>query len=292
MKLLVTGASGGIGQVLIQRLARRGELRLLSRQPREGAHGRWVGGDLREPSGLDAALEGVDVVLHLAALTHSARPREYFAVNAEGTRNLIAAAERAGVRRFVHVSTRALGRAGGAYSHSKELAEEVVQRSSLPWVVLRPAEVYGVPGRDPVLALARSLERQRFVLLLGDGSHRLSPVFAGDLVPALESALDETAALGRSYVLAGPEELSYLELVERCERVLGLAPRTRIHVPLFVARAVVAAASRIGRGPYVPDQLPRLALEKCCDISPARRDLGFAPRPLEERLPPLLGLKG
>ncbi len=282
--VLVTGASGEIGGALIQRLAAVAPVRVLSRRPQPSSEDgrRWVRGDLRDPASLARACDGVERVLHMAALTHSRRPADYFTINVEGTANLLHAARDAGIARFVHVSTRAIGAAGGAYSHSKELAEAEVEKAGLPWVILRPSEVYGSGGRDPIQNVARSLEKRSFVPILGDGCYRLSPVHVGDVVAGLIAALDRPETTARRYVLAGPEEMTYLELVERLEKALELPPRRRIHVPVAIAGLAISLASRLGLGGYVPDQIPRLLLAKSCDVTAAVRDLGFSPRKLED----------
>ena len=280
--VLVTGATGEIGGALLGRLLPRAEVRVLSRRPRPSSGtARWIAGDLRDPGSLARACDGADRVLHMAALTHSRRRAAYYRVNTDGTANLLRAAADAEVRRFVHVSTRAIGADGGAYSHSKELAERQVEASGLPWVILRPAEVYG-GGRDPIAGLARALAERAFAPILGDGGARLSPVHVDDLTPALVAALDRDRAEGQRYVLAGPEEMTYLELVVRLERILGLPPRRRVHVPLAAARLAIGLANLLSVGGYVPDQIPRLLLPKSSDVSAAVRDLGFSPRSLED----------
>ncbi len=281
MTLLATGATGEIGGSLLELLAPRGPVRVLTRRPRGAAEGvTWARGDLRHPESLSRACDGVETVLHMAAVTHARRAADYRAVNVDGTRHLLRAAKAAGVGRFVHLSTRAIGAAGGAYSRSKELAEERVREADLPSVILRPAEVYG-GGGDPILALARSLRERPLVPILGDGSYRLSPVHVEDVVGAIVAALDYPVAADRTYVLAGPEEMTYLELVGRLETFLGLPRRRRIHVPVALARIAIGAASTLGLGGYVPDQIPRLLLVKSADSTAAARDLDFSPRTLE-----------
>ncbi len=285
MTLLVTGATGEIGGALIERLTERWEVRVLSRRSRLDGNGsmRWVRGDLADVDSLRRACEGAKTVLHMAAVTHSRSSDDYLRVNVDGTERLLRAAEAAGAGRFVHLSTRAIGATGGGYSHSKELAERQVKAAEVPWVILRPAEVYG-GGGDPILALAQTLRARPFVPILGDGSYRLSPVYVDDVVDSIVAALACREAPGRTYVLAGPEEMTYLELVGRLEEILDLPRRWRLHIPLAAARLAIRAASLLGVGGYVPDQIPRLLLEKSSDNSAAVRDLGFAPRSLEEGL--------
>lgn len=292
MSILVTGATGEIGSSLLDSLADRAHVRATSRrmQPVASSRANWVQADLLDSRSLERACRGARIVVHMAAMTHTARAADYFAVNVQGTANLIAAAEHAGAELFVQVSTRAIGAGGGAYSHSKEAAEAVVRESTLPWVVLRPAEVYGTGGHDPVLSLAKSLPTRSFVPILGDGSYELSPVCVQDVVGAIVNSVERSCARGQTYVLAGPETMSFTGLVERLEKMLMLSPRRRFRVPLWLARLLFTLGGRLGVGPYVPDQLPRLLLPKSSDITAAVRDLDYAPRTVEVGLRPLLGL--
>ncbi len=249
----------------------------------------WVRGDILDAPSLTDAMRGAQTVVHLAAVTHSCRPGRYLDINVTGTQHVLQAAERAGAERFVHMSTRAIDPDGGAYSRSKYLAEQAVLASSLHTLVLRPAEVYGGGGRDPILSLARSLKRRPFVPVIGDGLYTLSPVHVDDVVTATVAAMTAEAAGGSVYTLAGPEFLTFLQLVSRLERLLGIeAPRKRVQVPAMAAQVALSLLCHLRIGRAVPDQIPRLRSKKSSEIGPAVRDLGFSPRLLEEGLAPLL----
>jgi NADH dehydrogenase len=292
MKILLSGASGEIGTPLITRLAEQGhELYVISRQdhPPEARLVHWIRADILNPESLERACRcQPEVVVHMAAVTHSTDTRVYDAVNLQGTRNMVEASSAIRPRHFVHLSTRAVGAAGGGYSASKEQAEQVVQSSNLPWTILRPAEVYGSGGNDPILSLASDLRRRPFIPILGDGSYGLSPVFAGDLVEAVSRVILGQPGSSKTYVLAGPENFTYLQLVDRLEALQGLPRRWRIPVPVALARVLIGCLGVLGIGNYVPDQVPRLLLPKSYDSSAAVRDLQFTPRSLEEILPLLL----
>ena len=173
MKLLVTGP-GKLGSRLLPKLARQGVTgRVLHRRAGQDLPPGWeaVRADLTEPGSLAGASDGCDAILHLAALTHSNQAWRYESVNAGGTGNLLAVARQAGIRHFIHVSTRAIDAGGGAYSRSKLEAEALVRGSGIPWTILRPAEVYGAGGEglsgpvgrgasheDPLVGVAVGLE--------------------------------------------------------------------------------------------------------------------------------------
>jgi NADH dehydrogenase len=284
--VLVTGAAGGVGRSLLPALDAAGwrTRALVRRRPVTGAD-EAVPGDLRDGASLAAAVRGADSVVHLAAVTHARSARAYEAVNVAGTRNLLAAARSAGIRRFVHVSTRAVDPAGGAYSRSKAEAERVVREAGVPFTIVRLPEVYGAGGRegvDDVIARARA---GRPVPIVGDGSHEVCPVALADAVAALVGALDAEAALGNTYTLAG-ECMTVRTFAERCAAIFGSRIRlVRVPVP---AVAALAALARFVPLPLYPDQLARLRTPKASASDAARSDLGFRPRPLEEALRDLM----
>lgn len=197
----VTGGQGWVGRAVVADLVRRGlPVRALGRSGAEGTF------DLAAPAGdpqWERALQGSESVVHAAAHVH--RPNEtpdevrlFHEVNVEGTRKLLAAAERVGVRRFVFVSSIAVyGATPGAmpdecaplapashYGRSKMEAEELVRASKLDWVIVRPATIFGAGDRANFARLAQALRRGRFIVP-GRGAARKSvlPVtLAGELI--------------------------------------------------------------------------------------------------------------
>ena len=156
MKILVTGASGFLGKNLLVLLKHEEDLHLSALVHRRvlGVGGcEAVPGDLNDPASLSRAVEGMDMVVHLAALTRSHRKEDYYEINAKGTKNLVNVCVRHKVGRFIYVSSRAAHADGGAYAHSKLLAEDYVKQSDLSWVIIRPSEVYGLDGGDAVYKL-------------------------------------------------------------------------------------------------------------------------------------------
>jgi len=292
MRILLTGASGEIGTLLISRLSQhQHELYVISRIERLNDHERvrWIRADIRDPESLRHACQcEPELVVHMAAVTHSASVATYDAVNVEGTSNLIDALSNVTPSRFIHLSTRAVGKHGGAYAESKERAEGVVKRSDLPWTILRPAEVYGGTGSDQILSLAAELRRRRIIPIIGDGSYKLCPVLAADVVEALLHAIEFGPIPNKTYVLAGPEEFTYLEIIKILETLQELPHRRQIRIPITLAKALIRGLAMLRIGRLVPDQVPRLLLEKSSDSSAASVDLQFKPTRFEDALPLLL----
>ena len=196
--ILVTGASSAIGARVVEQL--RGQSRpvrcLVRRRPVANVD-ECVQGDLAESSTLDAAVEGAEVVLHLAAVTHARRPRDYVETNVDGTQRLLDAAARHGVRRFVHVSTRAVSDAGGAYSVSKHMAEHAVRDARVEHTIVRLSEMYGGAGAEGIDQVVARARRGAAIPVVGDGADRVCPMHVDDAVAALAGAVAVPAASGR-----------------------------------------------------------------------------------------------
>jgi len=284
--ILVTGASGAVGSRVVDLLRDEGRpVRCLIRRRPVAAADELVRGDLGKTASLDAAVRGAEVVLHLAALTHARRPRDYLETNLNGTKRLLDAAARHGVNRFVYGSTRAISEAGGAYSVSKHLAEIAVREAPVEHTIIRLTEVYGgagAEGIDRIVALAR---RGAAIPLVGNGADPVCPMHVDDTVAALAGAVTAPAARDRTYTLGG-ECLTTREFAQACVRAFSSDSRLRpVPTP---AVAALGQLARVLPLPIYPDQLARLQAEKP-PISPeAERELGFRARPLAEGLAGLL----
>jgi 2-alkyl-3-oxoalkanoate reductase len=280
--ILVTGASGAIGSRVVEELRRKGwPVRcLVRRRPVENADD-LVRGDLGDGSTLDAAVHGAAVVLHLAAVTHARRSRDYIETNLVGTRRLLEAAARHGVRRFVHGSTRSISEAGGAYSVSKRLAEQAVRAAPVEHTIVRLSEMYGGAGSEGIDRIVSRARRGMAIPIVGDGADRVCPMHVDDAVAALAGAVAAPVASGRTYALGG-ECLTIREFAEACARAFSSESRVR-PVPV----AAVMALGLLGRVlplPIYPDQLARLRAEKAPVSPQAESELGFRTRPLTEGL--------
>jgi nucleoside-diphosphate-sugar epimerase len=304
-RVLVTGGTGFIGSHLVEVLsAQNVRPRMLVRRTSQGNRlpqlaVEWVEGDLRDTAALAEAVRGVDIVFHLAAVTRARSEREYYDVNAEGTRALIAAvlAARPQPHRVVYLSS--LAAAGPsvngrpitredlpqpitAYGRSKLAGEQACLAATpeLEIVALRAPAVYGPRDRD--------LYRYFRLAALG-----IVPVPAGpdcllqfihvyDLVEALLSAAVRTNATG-VYHVAEPRSYTWSELVTWIARAVGRRVRA-LHIPPWVVHAAAVAseagAALRGRATIFNREKVReiLAPGWQCETDAIKQDLGFAAR--------------
>jgi len=247
--ILLTGATGTVGRALLARLADSTEpVRCLVRDPRrlgsERVRVQIVLGDLADPGSFRNALRGVETVIHLAASIRDQPRGSIEELNGMATMRLVRAAERAGARRFVFFSALGAGPQSSArFMRSKALAAEAVGRADLRATVFHPSIVY-TPG-DPWLTLLERLAWLPLVPVSGSGRALYQPIWAEDVADAVLAALDLPASdERRAYELAGPETLSYDDLVRI---VLRPAARSRplLHVPLFAVRAGLRGLERV-----------------------------------------------
>jgi nucleoside-diphosphate-sugar epimerase len=149
--IALTGATGFVGQALLDRAAQAGEeVRALARRAQaERAGVTWVAGDLADKAALARLVDGADAVIHLAGVVNAPDPGGFEAGNVAGTLNLVEAALAARVARFVHVSSLSAREPGlSAYGASKRRGEKIVMASPLDWTVVRPPAIYGPRDRE------------------------------------------------------------------------------------------------------------------------------------------------
>ena len=266
MTVLVTGGTGFVGPYVVHALrARDIPVRALVRDPARASRlASWgaelATGDVTDSASLSAACEGVDAVVHLVAIIKGSQ-QAFESVMEQGTRNVVAAAQEAGVRRFVLSSALGLderSKDAVPYFAAKWQMEKAVRESGLEHVIFRPSFVFGRDGG--VLPTFIRLARYAPVTpIIGPGRQRLQPIWVEDLAEYYALALTEQAAANRTFDLGGPEAVSWNEFWERLKRVLGVH-RPSIHVPFGVMRAQATVTERLPGAPLTRDQLTMLQL--------------------------------
>ena len=238
--LLLTGATGLVGSAVLRRLVAEGaEVRCLVRNPRRlGAQRVRVQialGDLTDPPSFRNALRGVQTVVHLAASIRDQPRGSIEELNGIATWRMVEAAERAGVERFVFFS--ALGASTHQRARSlraKALAEQAVRESQLHSTVFAPSIVYA-PG-DPWLTLLDRLALLPLMPVSGRGRAVYQPIWAEDVADCVIASLrapDGSGGAHQRYELAGPEKLSYNDIVRTVLRSLH-RNRPLLHVPTSI----------------------------------------------------------
>jgi NADH dehydrogenase len=293
VKVLVTGGTGVVGTAAVMCLLRSGhEARLLSRHAVRDCD-QWVRGvepregTVSDPGQVKGAADGCDAVLHIAGIVAESPPDVTFeSVNVNGTRNVIAEAERAGARRFVFVSSLGADRGTSAYHRSKRAAEALVEAMDADWVICRPGNVYG-PGDEVISLILRMVRTLPAVPVIDDGRQPFQPIWAEDAGSALVRAVEREDLSRVVLELAGAETTCMSDLLDRLERLTGRTP-LRVPLPGWLASAGVSLASTLGvETPATIDQITMLLEENV--IADGKENaltdvLGVEPTPLAEGL--------
>lgn len=264
MTIALTGATGFVGQAVLDEAGRRGlAVRALTRRPQSERPGvSWVAGDLTSEAALGELVRGSDAVVHVAGLTNSREMSAFEAANVTGTASLIAAAKAAKVKRFVFVSSLAAREPGlSAYGASKSQAEKLVEASGLDWTIVRPPGVYG-PRDVDYFEMFRSA-RLGFVPLPPRGASSI--IHVEDLAGLLLDLIGAPPALVRRKVFE-PDDgreggWSHKELAQAIGAAVGRKRLFAPHLPrwLMLTGARIDAAVRGDRARLTPDRVGYMA---------------------------------
>jgi NADH dehydrogenase len=292
MRILVTGGTGVVGRSAITALLQRGHVvRLFSRRADEDA-AQWThgvhpfNGDVTERAALEGSAEGCDTVLHLTGIVSESGTQTFERVNVDGTRNVVAEAERAGARKLVFVSSLGAEQGTSAYHESKRRAEAIVRRFSGAWLILRPGNVYG-PGDGQISLMLRLVRSLPVLPTLGDGDRQFQPIWHEDLAEAIALAVERDDLARRELDLAGAELTSQSELVRRLSEITRRNV-SQLPLPETLARLGARAASAIGIGVPVNESQMQMIADGSV-IQPGRENsaltvFGITPTPLDTAL--------
>jgi uncharacterized protein YbjT (DUF2867 family) len=266
MRVFVTGATGFVGPAVANAIADAGhEVRVLERKP-----GAWseagircqaaVQGDVTDSETLRRAVQDIDVAVHLVAIRQG-KPKEFERVMVGGTRNLLAAAKDAGVRRIVLMS--ALGVTEQTkdllpYYGAKWTEEQDTKASGLEHVIFRPSFIFGRDGG--ILPTFKKLAKLAPVTgIIGSGEQKIQPIWVDDVGAYFAQAIDRPEAANRTFEVGGPDVVSWNEFWHRLRAQLGIRRRPTMHLPTGLMKIPAVVTERLpGNIPLTRDLLKML----------------------------------
>jgi uncharacterized protein YbjT (DUF2867 family) len=291
MKVFLTGATGFVGRHMLKRLLAEGHGVRASLRPLPGQKARlvqgfhhegdfqYVSGDLVEGTGLDQGMHGCDAVIHLVGIIVEKGNNTFERVHHLGTRNVVEAAKRAGIKRFVQMS--ALGvRADGvaSYQMTKWKGEEEVRHSGIPFCILRPSLIFGAGDGFVTQMMETMRSAPLFRPVPGNGEPKFRPIFIDDVTACFVRALTAEDATNQTVELGGADELTLNEVLAEIARCAGVR-KPAVHIPLPLMFAAAAIMQKLLKSPPVTvDQLRMLREGSACDIGPMKRIFGIDPR--------------
>jgi NADH dehydrogenase len=264
MTVLLTGATGFIGPHVAHALRARDEnVRALVRNPsRANRLTAWgvdlAAGDVGDAASLRSACEGVDTVVHLVSIIKGSRA-DFERIMAQGTRDLVAAAQDAGVRRLVLASALGLDEKSKdvvPYYAAKWEMEKAVKESGLEHVIFRPSFVFGRDG-GALPTFVRLARYAPVTPIVGPGTSKMQPIWVEDLAEYFAHAVAEPVS--GTFELGGPDAVTWNEFWDRLKQALG-KKRPSIHMPFSVMRVQAALTEWLPGAPVTRDQLRMLEL--------------------------------
>ena len=293
--ILVVGGTGFIGHHLIKRLRKddlpvRAVVRTPAGAPALKALGaEVVSGDIADPQSLKAAAEGVERIVHLVGIIQEAPGVTFQSVHVDGTRNLLNAAKKAGVRHIFYQS--ALGtriNAKSRYHQTKWQAEELVRASGIPFSILRPSLIYG-PGDLFTIRLSKMIKLWRVLPVIGSGRSKIQPIFIEDEVECVRKVVTSDSYVNGTYEIGGPEQLTYEEVMREIAEAMGVK-RPMVHLPLFLMKFVARVMEAVLKKPPITmDQLIVLQEDNVCGMRDIRGAFGIEPVTFRDGLRRFIG---
>ena len=280
MKICLLGATSKTGRILVVRLCdRHHEVIAVGRDPtrldRLDSRAARAIADLERAETIAPALAGAECVVSLA--------------HARFTEIILAALPDTCRRVVLTGSTRKFTKLPDPAADAVRRGEAAFEASGRAGVMLHPSMIYGTPDDRNVNRILRLLRRWPgslpVILPLPEGGrHRVQPVFVDDVVDAYEAAIAVDKAVGAPVVIAGPEAITYRNMIECCAEALGKNVWI-VPMPLRLLRSFARAATVLGlKLPVDADELARAAEDKSFDVGPLRDRLGIDPRPFAEGL--------
>jgi NADH dehydrogenase len=289
--ILLTGAAGFVGQALLKQLLLKHKVRCIVLYENElkmqHKNLQIVVGNITDKPFVERAVNGVSCVIHAAAII-DAKNKNIYAVNAEGTKNLVEAAQK--VKKFIFISTENVQyHCKDHYTKSKQQAEEIV-KTLKNYTILREPIIYGPGDQAYIGKLIQLLQKHKLVPIPGNGTYLVQPVYIEDLVYCIQRAIEKP--ITGTHTIAGKEALSYEEIVDILLEELQLK-RTKIHIPLILLKlAAILLPILFLKPPLTYTQLCNLAISRQHNLEITKKIFNYKPLSFKEGVKKLKRTEG
>jgi uncharacterized protein YbjT (DUF2867 family) len=240
-----------------------------------------VQGATTSPASLDAAVQGVDTIVHAAFLTADRKQsagNEYEKTNVQGTANLIQAAKKAGVKRIIEIG--GLGTRTdkpGSYMQGRYLAEKMLKESGLDWTIIQPSVLFG-KNAPFIKGLVDLIRTSPVVPLIGGGKIMFQPIYVEDVVTVIIKVLeDPVSTANKTYTIGGPAYYSFTQIIDALlqathkQRIKAPAPTSLVGIGAAVMEAVLP------KPPLTKAAMALFTFDNTTDLHSVERDFGFTP---------------
>lgn len=294
---MVTGGTGFVGQILVRQLVAGGKpVRILLRPSLKtpslpkGVSVEVAVSSLYDDRSLRAAMKDVDVIYHLAGDERRGTRANLTGVDIEGTQSLTRSASQAGVDRIFYLSHLGADRASAfALLKSKAIAEGHIVRSGIDYTIFRSAIIFGANDQFTT-SLARLLRYSPgFVLIPGDGSTILQPIWVEDLIACMVWSMEDPNSRNMNYSVGGGEYLSLLQIIQIIMRVTKMRRYLISISPVYLRTITLWIEQVIRRSPISIHWLDYVAADRTCSLDTLPRKFGIIPERFSHQLDYLKG---
>ncbi len=272
--ILLIGATGHVGSLLLEQLCRRGEhlrcfVRPTGRTDHIGDDIDLIYGDLEDGSSIHKALGGITTVVTTAFIWYA--------------RNIIQACEAAGVKRAVFIgSTGVFSSVETDSVIQKRAAEQHIFESELEFTLLRPTMIYGDERDRNISHLVRFINKYPVFPIFGNGLNLMQPIYVYDLVRAILDVMDDSRTYRKAYNLSGARAYCYSDIIDLIAQALEKR-MLKVHIPISLVLPAVSFYRRFVDDTRVDiHTVMRLRENKNFDFDCARSDFGYSPISFEE----------
>ncbi len=294
--IFITGASGFVGNAVLDELLQR-QYRvhaLVRESPIERDGVRSFVGDLFDDKVLDAAMRGCAAAIHLVGIIREnpSRGQTFERIHYEGSRNVFAAAERTGVKRFIQMS--ALGSRTGspsAYASTKARAEEALKQTQLDYTIFRPSVIHGAEGEFmEMLAGWAQGEKLPWLFmpyfangLVGQKPALLQPVYVKDVARAFVDAIEKPELIRETIDLVGPQQFTWPAMYRIASQIIRGKTKMALGIPVWYAR-LLTQISPAFLLPFNRAQVEMASEDSTADPDTISRHFGWNPEPFADAL--------
>lgn len=287
--VLLIGGTGYVGDVMRNRIRDAGyTVKLLTRSSRD--HARWesegfqpVTGDVTDADSLVRAMSGVDAVINLVAVIKEKGDVTFERMNYQGSVNVANAARQSGVNRLIQMSALGAGNLPDyPYHFTKWRAENHIKDLNLQWTIFRPSIIFGPGDKEQFVGqLADVVKMAPVIPVIGDGKSMFQPIHLNDVSDSFIKALADPSTACQTYEIAGPEKMSYEEILDEITRTLG-KNKPKIHMPPALMQVAVSIMNPLPliEPPVTKQQLSMLKLDNTTDHNAAPDLVGHDLTPL------------
>lgn len=292
--VLVTGSTGFVGRQIVRELRSSGvEVRCVARSSSslsvlDGLGAEICYGDVTDRASLETALEGIETAVHLVAIIRETKQATFEGINFLGTRNIVQAARKMGVKRLVYMSNLGAGPDQRfPLLYSKWRGEQEVSNSGIDFTIFRPSVMFG-RGDGFVTVLAGVIKGLPLVPVIGSGRTKFQVISVEDVATCVAKSLQEKETISQVIPLGGPEYLAYEQIIDLIIETLKLR-RLKFHIPVPMMRAIIWITEKfLPQPPVTSAQLAMLQRDNITSLDVVERVFGFKPISLQQRIGDIL----